>query len=168
MSRPIAAAPRAVVAPFFLLACLASIPASRPCAAAEPWDEPFAATAAQLLAGANAVSDKDADSAVVLLEEGRFSFDEAGRMTRSYRLVYRITSEDGVDDWGRVETGFAPLHQARPQMKARVVRPSGEEVWLDAATIDDTPTSDDPDLYDDQRMLRAPLPQLSIGVNYRF
>src|SRR5204863_1395953 len=117
-----------------------------------------------LLAEANAIPAEGADSALVLLEEGRYSFVAVRRITRSYRLVSRLTSSEGVEDWSRLETGFAPFHQARPQVKARVISPSGDEHWLDPATIDDTPASDDPDLYDDQRILRAPLPRLSVGA----
>ena len=102
---------------------------------------------------------------VVLLDEGIFSFDNEGRCTSRYRLVYRILTPAGMDEWDTIAAGWAPWYEERPILRARVVTPDGAEHHLSPETISDSPAEESsPDMFNDRRVLRAPLPALTVGA----
>lgn len=126
---------------------------------------PFAASPGQLLAAGASAGAKPEEQAVVLLREEADSFDEQGRQTRTERIVVRVISSGAVPAWEAIQVVWEPWHQDRPEIKARVVTPSGEERWLDRATIAEAPADTDaPQLFGDRRLLRAPLPAVAAGV----
>lgn len=138
-------------------------PASQ--AAPAPWDgAPFAADPAAIARAAERAGDA-ASPAVVLLAEARVSFDDAGRSITVRRLVYRIQSAQAGESWSQIEEVWSPWHQARPQIRARVVTPDGAPHPLAAAALVESPVRDEDDrIFGDQRVLRAPLPAAGPGA----
>lgn len=134
-------------------------------AAEQPWGgAPFSAEPRALLAAAEAVSAGEAD-VVVLLDELHYSFDAEGRATSSSRLVFRVTDESALDDWSTIEAEWAPWYQARPVLTARVIGKDGAVQTLDPKTVTESAARDEsPDIFSDNRLLRAPLPGMGAGV----
>lgn len=143
---------------------LASLPLLA--ATAEPWEgKAFTGDPAAIARAAARVRGEEGDDVVVLLMEASYSFDEAGRETYSQRLVYRILTAGAHESWSTVEEGWEPWHQARPEIRARVITPDGAEHPLDPATIaENSATRDAADMFEDGRILRAPLPATRVGA----
>lgn len=96
---------------------------------------------------------------IVLLEESRWQFDEAGRSTRTYRRIYRVVNRESGPRWASLAVPWDPWHEQQAEMQARVIQPDGKVAWLDPKTIEGAVArAADPDLYSDRRLLRAPLP----------
>ena len=137
-------------------------------AAAPPWDAPpFSADPKAVARAAAALHRPEGEGDLdVLLEEGSWVFDEEGRATATLRLVYRPLTREAAESWGRVRRDWAPWHQARPEIRARVILPSGEVRTLDPATLVEAGADDDEDddVFTDRRSLRGPLPALDAGV----
>jgi len=133
--------------------------------AAEPWEGvPFSAAPAEIATAAARVEGEEGDDVVVLLTEASYSYDEAGRETYSQRLVYRVLTAGAQESWSTVEESWEPWHQERPRIRARVITPDGAEHGLDPATFtENAQTPDDPDMFEDGRVLRAPLPAIRPG-----
>src|SRR3954469_25719618 len=132
----------------------------------QPWEGvPFAADGPTIARAAAKVESEEGDDVVVLLMEASYSFDAAGRETYSQRLVYRILTAGAHESWSTVEEGWEPWHQARPEIRARVITPDGAEHLLDPTTIaENSATRDAPDMFEDGRILRAPLPAPRAGA----
>ena len=155
----------------FLLAplALASLPLFAGMAAggsAAPWEgAAFTGDPAAVARAAARIQGEEGDDVVVLLMEASYSFDAAGRETYSQRLVYRILTAGAHESWSTVEEGWEPWHQARPEIRARVITPDGAEHLLDPATIaENSATRDAADMFEDGRVLRAPLPATRVGA----
>lgn len=136
------------------------------CAAAEPaFATPLETPPADILRLAEtAPFPKDADCEV-LLNEGTFRLDAERRLERRTWQVYRIATESAAQERGIIEAVWAPWHEERPTIRARVIRASGEVFTLDPKTISEAPvTQMDNSILTDARMLRAPLPGISAGV----
>jgi tetratricopeptide (TPR) repeat protein len=133
-------------------------------AAQQPWNGvPFQAPPAAVLAAAGDAATGESD-VVVLLDELHYSFDEAGRATASSRLVFRIVDESAIDDWSTVETEWVPWYHERPVLTARVVSADGTVHMLDPKAITESAARDEsPDVFSDNRVLRAPLPGMAAG-----
>ncbi len=133
---------------------------------AAPWEgAPFTADAGAVAAAAAKVKGEEDDDVVVLLLEVSYSYDEAGRETYSQRLVYRILNANAHESWSTVDESWEPWHQAKPEIRARVITPDGAEHPLDPATISESSASrDEPDMFNDGRVLRAPLPATRPGA----
>lgn len=142
--------------------------AAAPAAAspAQPWDGvPFGADAPTMARAAAKVTGEEGDDVVVLLAEASYSYDAAGRETYSQRLVYKILTATAHESWSTVEESWAPWHQARPEIRARVITPDGAEHLLDRTTITENASAQDsPDMFEDGRVLRAPLPATRPGA----
>ncbi|MFY9823680.1 MAG: DUF3857 domain-containing transglutaminase family protein, partial [Thermoanaerobaculia bacterium] len=131
----------------------------------QPWDTPFSANSQAIVRAAAKVESDEGDDVVVLLAEASYSYDAAGRETYSQRLVYKILTATAHESWSTVEEGWAPWHQARPEIRARVITPNGAEHTLDPATISENANAQDaPDMFEDGRVLRAPLPATRPGA----
>jgi len=147
-----------------LLAAVALASPPAPAEGPAPWEAEFEGKPAAILAAAANVAPAEGQGAVLLLEEGNFTFDEQGRLTERLRQVVRIVTPAAVDGWSSFETAWAPWYQARPELQARVLTSDGAEHLLDPKTVTDAPLSDDdPDLFTDRRVARAPLPAVSAG-----
>ncbi|GFO54012.1 hypothetical protein GMSM_10190 [Geomonas sp. Red276] len=135
-------------------------------AGAPSWEEPFfSLSGKKLVAAANGATLKEKGNISVLLDEGSFSFDNQGRCTTRFRLVYRIMNETGLERWSNISSGWSPWHQERPVLRARVVTPDGVEHLLSPQTVSDAPEREDsPELFTDRRVVRAPLPATTVGA----
>src|SRR5580698_6533751 len=81
----------------------------------------------------------------VLLEEGRFEYDAAGRETYRYRMIFKVLTKTGAEGWSTIERTWAPWQQERPSIKARVIARDGTVHELDPKTIADAPVRDGDD-----------------------
>lgn len=132
-----------------------------------PWEaQPFAADAAAVLAAARAaVPSKTTADVVVLYEESRYVFDEQGRCDYRYRLAFSPRTDGGAKDWATLSAQWAPWHEARPTLRARVVTVDGAVHELDPATVAEAGVGgSDPAILTDRRELRAPLPAIARGA----
>jgi tetratricopeptide (TPR) repeat protein/transglutaminase-like putative cysteine protease len=134
-------------------------------AAAEPWDRPaFAAEPAALLRAVSALPASEESVDVILLETV-YSYDDAGRQTYTQRMIYRFTDGSAHESWSALEQSWAPWHQEKPVLKARVVTSDGTEHRLDPTTVTENGESQSsPDMFEDGRVLRAPLPATGPGA----
>jgi transglutaminase-like putative cysteine protease len=155
------------VAPLLAALAVAVAPkAPPPAKLAAPWERPaFTAPAREVAQAAAALRDpegKDVD-VDVLLEEGLFSFDDAGRLTYAYRLVYRPLTTRAAGGWAQTGRAWSPWHEERPSVRARVVLPDGVEHALDPATLSEGAADDSGDdvMYFDRRVLRGPIPHVT-------
>ncbi|MBN1209442.1 MAG: DUF3857 domain-containing protein [Myxococcaceae bacterium] len=147
---------------FVLAVLLASLPAL----AADPWDAPpFSADPAAIAGAAAALPTPEGAEVEILLEEGTFSYDAQGRETSTSRLVYRVLTPEGAKSWATVGIGYAPWHEERPELRARVITPDGKAHALDPSTlVDSTPADSAPETLSDRRLLRGPLPAITEGA----
>ena len=136
-----------------------------PVSAQRPWEgAPLAGDPKAIAAAAEAVPAGEAD-AVVLLDELHYTFDDDGRATSSWRLVYRIVEESALDEWSTIGTEWAPWYQKRPEIAARVIAKDGSVHTLDPKAVTESAARDEsPDIFSDNRLLRAPLPGMAAGV----
>jgi tetratricopeptide (TPR) repeat protein len=158
------ALPAGLAVPAALPAAAASPAAAA--TAAEPWDGRFfTASPAELLAAAAAAETDDGKPVAMLLLEARYSFDEAGRLSRTTRMAYRIRSANADPSWSEVGAGWLPWHQQRPRMRARVVTPDGQEHRLDPKVLEQsTVGGGDPEMFAERQVLRGPLPAIGPGA----
>jgi Domain of Unknown Function with PDB structure (DUF3857) len=149
-----------------LFAALSLFPAA---SGAESWTAPpFSLEPQALLAAtAGAPAEDDADVEVVL-EDQRFELDEQGRKTYTRWLVFKILTPEGAEDWAQLQHDYLPWYQETPRFEARVVTPDGVVRTLDPKTIADSPAAQSADLLDDERILRAPLPAITVGAVVEF
>lgn len=134
-----------------------------------PWDNPaFAADPAALFQAASALPDEPQGGIDMILLETVYSFDDAGRQTYTQRMVYRFTDGTAHESWSTLEQSWAPWHQDRPVLKARVITAEGGDIVehrLDPATVTENAESQtSPDMFEDGRVLRAPLPATGAGA----
>jgi Flp pilus assembly protein TadD len=146
----------------FLLWMLLTVPSY---AQQNAWDAaPFSAEPKALLAAAAAIpKEKNAD-VVVLRDEITVSIDATGRSKQVTRLVYRVDTASGVENWDSTSCRYSPWHQAKPIIRARVITPDGIAHELDPKTLNDVTLKDDSEnVYSDDHSLRGPLPAVTIG-----
>jgi tetratricopeptide (TPR) repeat protein/transglutaminase-like putative cysteine protease len=145
---------------------LAVLLAALPALAADPWDAPpFTADPAAIAGAAAALPTPPGAEVEVLLEEGTYSYDAKGRETSTSRLVYRVLTPEGAKSWATVGVGYAPWHEERPEVRARVITPDGKAHLLDPSTLaDSTPADKEPEMMSDRRVLRGPLPAIAEGA----
>src|SRR5258708_5403445 len=131
-----------------LFAC--SLAARSACAAdaAPPWETDFLrAPPAEVLRAADAATataTATGTAAVVyFLEEGVYTLDDEGRCEERYRLVFRPTDRKEAEALASLERTWAPWHEDRPILRARVITRDGKAHELDAATIEDAPAGED-------------------------
>jgi hypothetical protein len=112
--------------------------------AADSWDvAPFSQPARDLLQAASAVKRERPTDVVVMLDERTFVFDDQHRVTRSQRLIYRVDSPDGVENWAASSASWQPWHQARPTIRARVITTDGREHQIDQKLLTESGTRAD-------------------------
>jgi tetratricopeptide (TPR) repeat protein/transglutaminase-like putative cysteine protease len=110
------------------------------------------------------VKTADGTDTVVLTEEERYVFEDDGRCSHTYYLLYKVLTQKGAEQWDEVSTSWEPWHEARPGIRARVITADNVVHMLDPKTIADTPAKEDTsDTYGDKRVLRAPLPAIAPG-----
>lgn len=150
------------------LATLASLALALagPARATSPWEgPPFSGEPRAIAAEAEVLGPPRGAAVDVLLEEGVFRFDERGAVTFSYRLVYRPVTPEAARQWGGVERTWAPWHQDRPEIRARVVSPRGEVVELDPRSlVERGAPGEEEGIWTDRRVLTGPVPGVRPGA----
>jgi transglutaminase-like putative cysteine protease len=150
------------------LALLAAVlpPAAHAAGPDAPWEgEPFTGDPAAIVRAAEAAAPAGKHDVAVLFVESSFSYDEAGREVSRHRLVYRVRAREVHESWSEAALSWAPWHQERPSLRARVIGPDGVVHPLDPATLHESAVSPvAPELYDDRRRLVAPLPAVGPGA----
>jgi len=133
---------------------------------ARPWEgEPFAGDPKAIAAAAEALPPPRGAGAEILLEEGTYRFDARGAQTFTYRIVIRALGADAARGLARLERSWSPWHQARPEVRVRVISPGGEVAELDPATLTEQGIGDgEPDRFSDRRALVGPLPGVRAGT----
>lgn len=137
-----------------------------PVRASDVWTAPaFSADAASLCKSAESIKAGKHDEATVLLNDVSLEFDSLGRVTETRHLIFRVESQDGVENWAEVSGRWAAWHELKPEIKARVITNDGVEHWLDPKTLTDLPVHQNvPDTYSDEHRFGGPLPALAPGV----
>ena len=136
-------------------------------AATPPWEgpAPLSADPAAVLGAANAIATPEDHGSHVLYDDVRVEIDDAGRAKRTAYRVVRVTDQRDVERWSQVGATWAPWHQERPQLEARVIGPDGRVHTLAANTFAEQPVAGSSrDMYTDRRKLVAPLPGLRAGA----
>lgn len=152
--------------PALALALVLSAPAA---SLAQSPDAPAAAgrftrPAPELFAAASAVS-ADGANISILEDDDSYTFDAQGRMTHVGYTVYKVLTEKGAEAWDSISIGWEPWHEARPQIRVRVITPDGTEHELDPKNINETPAHEgDYKIYSDGKRLHAPFPAIAAGV----
>jgi hypothetical protein len=133
---------------------------------AEVWDAPaLSVPAAQLLQSATAIKRERPADIVVLLDERIFVFDDADRLTRTSHMIYRVDSPNGVEGWASSSAEWQPWHQAKPDIRARVISVDGGEHLIDPKLLTDAGTQEGGNqVFDDDHVLQGPLPAVEVGA----
>jgi hypothetical protein len=114
---------------------------------------------------AETVKPEKHTDATLLLNEAHFSFDEGARLVETRHLIYRIETQAGVEGWAETSGRWQAWHQAKPEIRARVITAEGAEHWLDPKTLSDVPVHEnEPEVYSDERKYGGPLPAVAIGA----
>jgi transglutaminase-like putative cysteine protease/tetratricopeptide (TPR) repeat protein len=142
---------------------LVALPAS---AATAPWDGPaLLGDPAAMLAAAQALEPPRGAEVDTLLEEGVYKLDARGAATFTYRVVFRPLGAEAARTSARVSASWSPWHQARPEIKARVITPDGTAHLLDPATLAESGVrEEDRETFTDRRVLAGPLPAVRAGA----
>ena len=132
----------------------------------EPWEKaPLTAEPAAVLRAAHEAPVPEGADIVVLLDEHRYVFDTEGRAELTRRLVYRVLTQAGSQSWATAQKDWAPWHQARPVIRARVITADGIAHMLNPKTLTEHPVaSGQPDVFTDRRQLQGPLPAIASGA----
>jgi len=126
--------------------------------------EPFTASVADLRAASAAMPADQEYGAQILLEEGTYHVAADGSHTYQYRLIFRVDSTQGIDDWSEVSMQWDPWNEKPAQLHARVLQADGHFVELDQKTITDAPIkAEDNETYSSEHVRRAPLPGMAVG-----
>lgn len=149
-----------------LLLLTVLLTAATPGRAAQPWEgAPFAGDPPAILRAVAKIPAVEAEEVLVLLTEASYSYDAAGRETYTERMVYRIGAARVHESWSAVEESWSPWHQERPEIRARVITPDGVSHPFDPANLaENARTRGAPDMFEDGRILRGPLPAIGPGV----
>lgn len=147
----------------FLLSVAASAYSQQ---ALEPWKAPhFSIAPKTLFDAATAMRAPEGTNIAILEDDDTFTFDESGRMTHVGYVVYKVLTQKGAEAWDSIAVGWEPWHQARPEIKVRVITPDYAEHALDPKNINETPAHEgDYKIYSDGKRLRAPFPAIQQGV----
>ena len=132
----------------------------------EPWEAgAFTADPAAILQAASRIdAGAGQGGALILFSEIRVRFEADGRETRVQRTLYRIENAEADASWSAIDASWFPWRQERPGLRARVITPDGAVHTLDPATITEAGRAAEPDMFQDARILRAPLPAAGSGA----
>jgi len=134
--------------------------------AVEPWKAPsFSVEPRALYEAASAVAAPEGANVTLLFDNGSYSFDEAGRLIRKWHVVYKVITQKGVEGWDSLSVEWAPWHEARPEIRARIIAPDFSVRELDPHAITEAPAREgEYKIYSDGKRLRAPFPAIAPGV----
>ncbi len=130
-----------------------------------PWElTPFEASYADMSEAAERLKMEDEHGVRVLLSESHYSFAEDGSLTESFKWVYKILDQSGLDGWSSTKVNWTPWNQEKPTIKVRVTNPDGNSYFLAKDHIlESTESSDIANIYSDRKLLQAPFPKVTIG-----
>jgi tetratricopeptide (TPR) repeat protein len=130
-----------------------------------PWDAPaFTAPASEIVAASAVVKAKQYAKVTILLEERHVTIDDAQCATQSSHMIYRVEDKSALPGWATIKSNWLPWRQKVPRIRARVIAPDGSVSELDTKVLSDTPAHDQrPEIYEDQRSLSGPLPNVQPG-----
>lgn len=131
------------------------------------WDNlpPMSADPSALLQASASIPAEESIGIQDFLEETSITIGENGLKESRYRYVFRVDQEASVDSWREVSASWSPWHEARPEIRARVITPDGKTHELDPKTLGEYATQSGQEaVYSDQKTLRGPLPQLAKGA----
>lgn len=134
--------------------------------ASPQWDAShFSVEPSALYQAASSIPISAGEDVVIIREEQSHVFEADGRCTSTYYMVYKVVTQRGAEGWADVSLQWKPWHEERPTLKARVITPDKEEHVLDSKTISDTAEREtDSKIYSDRRVIRAPLPAMTVGA----
>lgn len=132
---------------------------------ASPFEGPaFSMSATDFQKAASAIPADKSSDATILYEEADYLFSGDGMLKYSFRIVYRVETQNGVRGSAEAAEAWDPWYQNRAEIQARVLQPDGAFAVLDPKTITDTPVaSDKADTYTLAHVRRAPLPGVGVG-----
>ncbi len=130
------------------------------------WDSTtLHAPAVKILTAANAVAATPGDHVKGLFRLKHYEFDKNGKMKTRFIWIYQIVDQTGVENWDNTEVNWQPWHENRPEIHVRVISPDGEEhILKQSDIIENSSGNTDTKMYSDNKVLRAPLPSLSVGA----
>jgi len=131
-----------------------------------PWvHERFSADTARYFQVAALSSPPPEAEVRVLYQEEQVVYDDQKRATTTSYMVYQVLGTSGVNGWDSISWFWSPWYQNRPNIEARVLTTDGKiHALSEADIIEQAPTNDDGKVYSDRRVLKAPLPGVSVGV----
>ena len=97
-------------------------------------------------------------------DERSYTFDAQHRVTTTTRMIYRVDSPAGVENWAASIAHWQPWYQASPEIRARVITRDGREYQLDQKLLRDAARRANNQVYDDSHVLEGPLPAISVGA----
>lgn len=129
----------------------------------EPWKAPhFSLDPKALYEAASVVAMPDTADVAVLEDDETYTFDETGRNVHVEYVVYKVLNQKGVEGWDSVSVDWAPWHEARPVIKARVIGTDLSVHTLDPKQITEAPAREgEYKTYGDGKTLRAPFPAIA-------
>src|SRR5215475_10489613 len=133
---------------------------------ASPCNVPrFSPDVAALQAAAADAKVKPGADVVVLCTEDSYVFDADGKSVRTGYLSYKVLSERGAENWDEFSVRWEPWHHQKPAVRVRVISADGTIHNLDLKTLKDESATDEQEkVYSDGRVLRGPLPAISVGA----
>jgi len=145
---------------------LPDVPPPASTASVEPWAAPdFSVDPKTLYEAISAVPVPDGSNVVELVEDESYTFDDSGRMNHVGRIIYKVLTQKGAEDWDSLSVSWEPWHEARPVIRARVIAPDFSVHELDPSTVTEAPArGGDYKTYSDGKRLRAPFPAIAPGV----
>jgi transglutaminase-like putative cysteine protease len=149
-----------------LLVVIAATLGSKGFAVDNPWTAPALSQDPKVLLKASesfALNSKTGTT--ILLNQMSFRFEQDGRLHQSSHMIYRIDSNEAMQALSAVRAVWQPWHQLKPTIRARVITPTGDVHALDSSSLVDSPAFEQrPELFDDFRVVGAPLPAVSVGA----
>lgn len=129
------------------------------------WEIPrFSDDTAALYKAASDVTPPAGSDVLVLDYESSYVFDGDGKSVHTAYLLYKVLTQRGADQWNGTSLTWEPWHQEHPKIRVRVITSDNQVHPLDPKTINDAPAnSDDPEVYSDRLVVRAPFPAISPG-----
>jgi len=146
------------------LVLLLSLFAAASLFAAEPWDAPpFSADPKALVSAAAAVPAAAGADVLMLLDEARYSIQADGSCRYELHYVYFVGTERGVQGATTAAAAWAPWYEEKPGIQARVVAKDGSVRTLEPQAVVEASAPEQPDIFSDERIARAPLPGVVAG-----
>ncbi len=132
----------------------------------EAWKAPhFSVAPKALYEAASAVEASDGADVTILCDDQQYTFDEQGRIVHVAHFIYKVLTQKGAEGWDSLAVGWEPWHEARPEIRARVIGPDFSVHELDPKRVTEEPArGGDYKTYSDGKTLHAPLPAISAGV----